>query len=238
VSHVDLDTFGGCLRTQKAYADLFSAANQSFWNLADFVDRNGVHKLGQSGANETDLDRLHAFHAWQQANVQRTPQDEVTDITSVVHAAGDTLAQILAGCGTLLEAGRERRAAQDKLNADTLVRADGHVLVRKTAFDPAQGLGFCNHLYTDAEGAAYAAVATFARDEKVENGETVITASITISLADPIPGVCCRTIMQDLFGMKAGGQIDIAGTPRGQVMTEADLHPSVEALNAAINAAL
>ena len=230
VSHVDLDTFGGCLRACGSYSSLFAAENQSFWDLAQFVDLNGAHKLGQSGANETDLARLYAFWAWKQANVERMSRDEITDVTALVHAAGDTIAQILTGNESLIEKGSEMRTAQDKLNADTFVRADGRVAVRLTSFTPEDGLGFCNHLYTegDDDGTAFAAVASYAKDAK----------SITISLADAVEGVSCRDIMQDLFGPEAGGHDGIAGTPREQAMTDEDMTSTVAALNAALTAAL
>ena len=58
--------------------------------------------------------------------------------------------------------------------------------------------------------------------------------SVTVSLADPIEGVVCRDIVQSLWGMEAGGHAGIAGSPRGQEMSTADLDACVEAVVAAL----
>jgi hypothetical protein len=62
--------------------------------------------------------------------------------------------------------------------------------------------------------------------------------SITISLADPIKGVSCREVVQTLWGQQAGGHDGIAGSPRGQIMTELDFKNAINAFSQAVAYAL
>jgi hypothetical protein len=213
VSHVDLDTFGGCLRALGGFEGLF--VYKGFWTLAEFVDVRGPHKLGRSGASERDLRALYAFWAWSKAS-PRLPRDQVTDVTDLVRSAGAALVKILAGDTEMLAAGDAMRAAETDLNRRTFVRRDGPIIVRIAEV----GRDFCNHLYADPSGAPASAVACYNR----ENG------SVTISLADLVPGVSCRAIVQSLWGPEAGGHDGIAGSPRGQDMTEAGLRAVVDEL--------
>tara|TARA_X000000950_G_scaffold280092_1_gene374010 strand:+ start:114 stop:983 length:870 start_codon:yes stop_codon:yes gene_type:complete len=217
VSHLDLDTFGGCLRTLGSFSDLFNGSFQGFWNLAHFVDVNGAHKLGQSGATEEDLNRLHSFWASVKNALPRFPRDRVVDITDYVHIAGDALRKILSGDVELLTAGIQMREATTALNTATFERVKGDVILRVTDDDT----GFCNHLYSTTSGEAYKAIAAYNKD----------AGSITISLADAIDGVSCRTVMQDLFGSEAGGHDGIAGSPREQFMTYHQFESTADSLS-------
>ena len=221
VSHVDLDTFGGCLRAL-GQSGLFLPGHQSFWDLAEFVDVRGPHKLGESGASEEDLRRLYAFWAWSKSpkGTPRFPRDSVTDVTAVVTEAGDVLADILHGDPRWLVAGDALKASEDDLNRRTFLRNDGAVIVRIAGFSR----DFANHLYAGPDGKSAQAVACYNK----ENG------SVTISLADPVPGVSCRVIVQSLWGPEAGGHDGIAGSPREKDMGEVGLLAAVRALQAAL----
>lgn len=222
LSHVDLDSFGGALRALGEFPALFFSANQSFWALAQFVDLNGAHKLGKSGASEADLARLFAFWAWSKSAVPRLPRDAVSDVTDLVRKAGVALRDILDGDETLLAAGQAMRDAENDLNRRTFVRVEGSVIVRIAEV----GRDFCNHLYTTPDGTPAKAVAAFNRE----------SGSVTISLADPIPGVSCRAILQALWGPEAGGHDGIAGSPREKNMGVEGLEAAVRALSVALSA--
>jgi hypothetical protein len=220
VSHVDLDTFGGCLRAL-GHAELFGPEHAGFWNLAEWVDVRGAHKLGQSGAAEADLRRLYAFWAWSKANSPRLPRDQVSDVTGLVHEAGAALASILGDAQSpLLASGDTFRAQETALNARTFHRREGPVLIRIAG----SARDFCNHLYVDPDGDSALAVACYNRE----------LGSVTISLADPVPGVSCRAIVQGLWGAEAGGHDGIAGSPREKDMGETGLHEAVKALAEAL----
>lgn len=199
VSHFDLDTAGGTLRAM-GVTDLFEG-NEGFWNLAEFVDLNGPHKLAQSGADRQDIVRLNAFWAWSKINVFRYPRDQVTEVTELVTKAGGALRAILAGDQEMLQAGLDFETANQDLNQATFERLQGKVIVRvaKTAKE------FCNHLYETPDGDVAAAVACL----NLEFG------SVTISLADQVEGLSCREVVQELWGLEAGGHDGIAGSPRG-----------------------
>lgn len=205
VSHVDLDTFGGCLRTLDAFYGLFDGSYKKFWELAQFVDTNGPHKLRDAWASSKDILRLYAFWAWAKAHVPRFSRDEQTDITDIVYSAGRMIQEILAGNEVWIRAGKEMLREEMRLNETTFQEARGGVVIRQTNDET----GFCNHLYTDKNGKAFKAVAAY----NIDHG------SITISLADPIKGVSCREVMQSLFGPEAGGHDGIAGSPREKKMS-------------------
>jgi hypothetical protein len=221
VSHVDLDTFGGCLRAI-GHAELFRSSFQGFWNLAEFIDTRGPHKISQSGAEEREIRVLNAFWAWSKTNVPRFPRDQVTDITSTVRACADALTEILEiGNRELLLAGDAYRADEQALNTRTFSRREGDILVRIAEVNR----DFCNHLYVDPSGQPAKAVVGYNRE----------SGSVTISLADPIPNVSCRAILQTLWGPEAGGHDGIAGSPREKNMGVEGLEAAVRALSAALS---
>jgi hypothetical protein len=142
----------------------------------------------------------------------------VTDVADQVQGAEFALRQILAEEGGLLEAGDEFRLAEDALNKRSFVQMEDGVIVRVAD-------AFTNHLYATPEGELAKAVVAF----------NTVTGGITMSLADPIPGVSAREIVQGLWGAEAGGQAGIAGSPRGQRMTLANLYAAFAAVQLAIS---
>lgn len=223
ISHVDLDTFGGCLRAMPAFADLFAGANQAFWDLAEHADVCGMHRVGEAGASAHVLRQFYAFVAWSKspAGEVRFPRDQVTDVTDRVHLAGEILRRIFNEDAALLADGDTFHASEEALNRRTFVRRESGVLVRVAG----GARDFCNHLYTDPEGAAAQAVASYNQ----------ATGAVTVSLAETIPGVSCRAIVQELWGPTAGGHEWVAGSPRGVDVGEEGLQAAVAALCKALS---
>jgi hypothetical protein len=223
VSHIDLDTVGGVLRGLGAAEDPIFVRHPSFWALAAFIDCNGVHKRGLANAAQDDLDRMDAWWAWSHANVPRLPREGVTDVTDTITSCYEALVKILGGDEFFLAAGRQFRDAEAKINADSFVgMGEGGVIHRRAP----EERSFVNHLYVAPSG---------------EVGRAIVAhnphaGNITISLADPIPGVSCRDIVQGLWGPLAGGHAGIAGSPRGQVMSDEDVSAVVKALTQALSA--
>jgi hypothetical protein len=217
ISHVDLDTFGGVLRAM-GKSHLFHMVNQRFWDLAEFVDVNGGHKLHLSGAVPSDIDALYAFWAWSRSTLPQFSREVVTDVTEHVKAAGCALDAILRGNPTLLDEGRVFRAQQDALNSASFVSLHdspfGKVIVRKHET-------FTNHLYMVPGGEVNAAVIIAFNTE---------ANTITVSFADEIPGVSTKDLVQSLWGSEAGGHAQIAGSPRGVTMTFGQVHDLLTAL--------
>lgn len=208
VSHLDLDTIAGCLRTQDTA--LFQGEQQGFWNLAEFVDLRGMHRIGQSGASEEDIASLHAY--WAAAkSFPRFPIDLVSDVTEAVNAAREVLTAILIQRDKgLLDRGAAFVAGEQALNMRTFESFDAFSGVIGRIARSRED--FCNHLYTTPTGVIARAVVAWN-----EAG-----GGITVSLADPIPRVSCRSLVQELWGMAAGGRDGISGSPRGQMMTRED----------------
>jgi hypothetical protein len=220
VSHLDLDTVGGVLRALPDMADLFASEHAGFWSLAAFVDTSGAHKVALAGASDEDVARLYAWWVYFKT-LPRLGFNTLNDATDMVLGCGPVLREILAGDEARIEAGRVFRAAEDALNAASFVehRASG-VLVRKS---PTQG-DFVNHLYATPSGVVSRAIVAF-------NPEV---GSVTVSLESPVAGVSCREVVQGLWGALAGGHAGIAGSPRGERMTETHLADCVAALEAAL----
>ena len=214
VSHFDLDTLGGVLRAMGV-----CPVAKSFWDLAEFIDVNGPHKIALSGASDADIARIRAFWAWSQTNRVMWPRDAAMDITEYVSNAAQALARILSDDPAMLAAGQAMVAKEAALNAASFVAIDNGVVVRKAD-------AFVSHLYC-APGEATPAKAVVAHNTK--------TGAITVSFGDAIPGVTARAIVQGLWGMEAGGHDGIAASPRERLMTDADLADAVAATVAALN---
>lgn len=216
VSHLDLDTIGGVLRTLPEFADLFGSEHAGFWRLAAFVDTNGAHRVNLSGATEADIARLYGWWAYFKT-LPRLGFNTLNDCTGVVLECGPVLRALLADNAAHIEAGRAFRAAGDALNEASFVGWHGPVIARKSP-------DFVNHLYTAPNGSVARAVVAF-------NPEA---GSVTVSLESPVAGVSCRDVVQGLWGPLAGGHAGIAGSPRGQAMTEQDFQDAVAALTSAL----
>ena len=212
LSHVDLDSLGGCAAILGCKPE-----NAAFWRLAEFVDLNGPHKLGQSGAAEPELRAIRSFWAWSQTNRGPRITSEIIDVTEYVVGAINTLHKILGGDDLLLAGGDKFAANQRELNAGSWLETKDGVVVRVSG-------QFCNSLYDDPAGNVGKAVVAF----------NTLSGALTVSLADPIPGVSCVRLVQALFGELAGGHAGIAGSPRGQRMSLKDLQALAEATRTAL----
>jgi hypothetical protein len=198
LSHLDLDSLSGVL----GLLGQRRAQDQSFWQLAAYVDVHGAHRLDQAGASVVDRQRLVAWWAWHDAHPCYPPRDgSVLDATAAVRAASVVLSEILGDDANRLAAGPLWLAQRAQLNADSFVGWEGDVLLRAA---PA----FTNHLYQDPDGRVARAVVAFHQ----------VHGALTVSLADPEPGVSCRQLVQELWGPLAGGHDGIAGSPRGARM--------------------
>jgi hypothetical protein len=211
---------GGCLRTIAKFAPLFAQDFKGFWNVAEFVDVTGPHRMEP---DHVWAPSLRAVWAWFQTNRPRFSREQIEDCSEFIWAAGVMLQRVLIEQDAdLLAAGQAMADAEATLNKDSLLRVveagDRLVVVREAG-------GFTNHLYRLLDGRIAAAVV--ARNTKM--------GSVTVSLADPIEGVVCRDIVQGLWGMEAGGHAGIAGSPRGQEMTSDDLDACVDAVIAELN---
>lgn len=218
VSHLDLDTLGGIAHLQSEVSDMGQdtpIVASNFWRLVAFVDVNGPHKTSLSAhATPENVRVLNACHAALRGKT-RIPQNEISDVTVIVDQAIALINEALCGNENLLSDGDMLADENERQARSSLVeeRASG-VVVR--CYN-----GFVNHLY-GPNGRAVVAFSTG-------------TGAVTVSLADPVLGVSCRELMQDLFGPDAGGHDGIAGSPRGARMTMAQWWDAVEAMELALD---
>lgn len=193
LSHLDLDTVGGCAALLER-----KPVSGSFWKLAAFVDVNGPHKLAQSGAASEDINRLYAYWAWSEDRKTFAPRDgSVIEVTGPVLEAIAVLERIMQDDDDLITRGINFAQREDDLNQQSFVEMLDGVIVRVVDC-------FANHLYVAPDGSIARAVVTLRLD----------THNLTVSLADPTPGVSCLAIVQELWGPEAGGHAGIAGGPR------------------------
>lgn len=214
ISHIDLDTLGGIGRFLGHPA--CAPKHAGFWHLAAFVDVNGPHKLAladdviRPAQSVREVSDLHAYWAWAAEN--RSPRyTEVTDVTEEVRKHLHLLLDIFGEpeTGSLHTAGeRFRQAAQD-LNENSFCerREVGGGLILRVSPQ------FVNHLYNSPDGEMATAVAAF----------NTRTGAITLSFAEKDDPRQAAEVMQAAFGEKAGGHAGIAGSPRGERQTLADL---------------
>lgn len=213
LSHVDLDSLGGCAAILGLKPE-----NDSFWDLAEFVDLNGPHKLAESGASEKDVLRLYAFWAWSKENRVFPPRDgSVADVTNEVIAGIEAITKILSDDSDMIYDGEKFRREEEALNKASFEEFLEGVIVR--SHDQ-----FTNHLYNTPDGQAAKAVVAF-------NGSF---DSITVSFADAPNGISACEIVQKLWGKEAGGHKGIAGSPRGQAMDMDDLEECAQAVAEAL----
>lgn len=221
VSHLDLDTVGGIARVLAELTGLSGDSglftnHEGFWRLAEYVDLSGPHRaLKSKDADDVNMLALNAYWAHQHTRaIKRTT--EALDVTNEVESAIMALNAILVAKDQVaLTQGRRHAEEQERLDANSLIEccADG-VVVRAAPT-------FVNHLYgTDGR-----AVVSYNQS----------FGSITMSLADPVPGVSCRALVQELFGPDAGGHDGIAGSPRGKRMTFEDFTAAVENMRMALD---
>jgi len=251
VSHFDLDTLGGVLRiVGQKYS-----FERLFWKVAALVDTMGVHKLEEireiliaetyPGSPESPRDgywlgydygggvvpALNMFWAWSEDHRLFAPRDgSVLDCTEFFGEALQVLQLMLygdiydAGYSELAFRAKEWVEAKEALDTASKRFAWGEdpsyedcaVILREADC-------FTNHLYNNM-GRVFHAVVGFNTQYK----------SVTLSLGNPVDGINCCEIAQQLWGPEAGGHAGIAGSPRGKEMGMDAAHEAARTMVAAL----
>lgn len=201
ISHIDLDTLGGCaaLMGRKPGPD-------SFWQLAAHIDSNGPHRAADHPAWNEHKAQYYAYCAWsrEKENQYWPPKDgSVEDVTDRIEKSVAFLCKLFQPQmpeSAWIQRGRdfEKKLADDE--ARCLIEAGR---VRVFAGDV-----FTAAFYRNADGSI--------ADATVSYG----TKSGAITLAFEAGGKKhnAAQIMKTLFGPEAGGHAGIAGSPRGKRM--------------------
>ena len=161
-----------------------------------------------------------AYQAYQ-AN-HRTPRfTEITDVTDIVLEHLGIIDRVIGGDKTLIQEGMEWNEETKKKIEGCLVFENDNVRV----FNSPEGV-FCSAAYySEKQGKVIPSTVT-------RNGKF---KSITVSMADGGKKVSAKELVQELWGDEAGGHPGIAGSPRGQEMTEEDMEQLVKIVNERYN---
>jgi hypothetical protein len=242
LSHCDLDTLGGVLSLLNSKPEC-----EGFWELAAFVDVNGAHKLSLAGASPANVARLHAWWAWSDSNkcfaprkANPTKENPVpvdppcAEVSAWVEKAFHALSDIFGDDIDSLVKGEAFRLAGEALAEKSFIRLErtprlGLVVIVR------QSEKFTNHLYTQ-KGYPYSQGNSVR--EKFPCQDTICDVVIsltpkgilTLSLANPIEGINCCTVLQSLFGEKAGGHAGIAGGDRDVAYDWTDVQKVISSL--------
>lgn len=105
INRLDLNVLGGCMALMGCRPD-----EESFWQLAAFVDVNGREQVYRAKADAEDIRRIFAYWAWEFP--LRSRPGEAVDVLDQVELAARTIWKILAAELDFLEQGDKMRRAQ------------------------------------------------------------------------------------------------------------------------------
>lgn len=195
VSHIDLDTIGGCLAVMGEKID-----DKEFWEGAEYIDVHGAHHIHE--LSQEVQDKLNAFYEWNNAQ-GRSRYTEVTDVTDKVQSAKNQLDKILderhPEHDNVIAKGREWCQKQIEIVESKLISENEHV--RAFVTDGA----FCAASYYSPSDKAV-------KDATVTMNEK--TNTLTLAFEDGGKKINAQQIVQELWGSEAGGRAGIAGSPR------------------------
>lgn len=215
VSHIDLDAVGGILALHG-----IKPKNDKFWEAAAFIDVNGIHHIHE--LDQSEQDKLNAVYAWnaQQDRLNTRGVTEPIDVTAQVNAWKKALDIILdprePEHDAMIEAGREWEQNASKAVEEKLVFENENIRAFIT-----DGV-FCSASYY-SPNRQEVVPATIVYNKKFD--------SITVAFEDGGKAYSAKEIVQALWGPEAGGHGGIAGSPRGQTMTEEQFIQAVSAVN-------
>ena len=207
ISHVDLDTLGGIAALLGMKKD-----DSEFWRAAEFLDLNGVHHLHE--VPETVQEQYLAYTAWSEQH-RGTRIMEPTDVTESVMERVEVLDKVIDRDPEMIEAGKKWNEEIEEAIEKCLVFENDNIRV----FNSESGV-FCNAAYYSPNKKKIIP-ATVSLNGKFK--------SVTMALADGgkefqrLGMPTSKEIVQELWGMEAGGHPGIAGSPRGKEMTKEDL---------------
>ena len=192
VSHIDLDSIGGCLALLGQKPEVCP----DFWELAAYIDVNGSHNLDDAPFSNEAKVLLIAF--WYVHNKKENPRfKELTDVTETIMEYRD----ILSSLENYIS---EAKDWYSKSNAEVekrLVYENENFRIFKT-----ERL-WCNSAYRSMQtGKIVPFIITYNIELK----------SFTVSTCLKDENIHIGNILKEIFGDKAGGHAGIGGTPRGE----------------------
>lgn len=213
ISHIDLDTLGGILALEGKKPD-----DPDLWKAAAYIDVNGPHHIHELA--QPIQDKLNAYYAYvadtrEKNNIGRPT--ETIDVTQQIKDYEKAIEKIADEKNpehdAMINRGIEWERNTTKAVEDRLVAENENVRVFSTNGP------FCGSAYY-SPNREQIVPAVLSYNEKFH--------SITLSFADGGEKYSAKEIVQQLWGPGAGGRDGIAGSPRGQEMTQEDLAKAFE----------
>jgi len=192
ISHIDLDTVGGCLALYGRKPD-----DDRFWQGAAFVDTRGPHRIIELPARTQGM--LQAYWAFRSTQ-ERAKYGKLCDVTDVVLQHEETIKRIIAGDPDLIGQGKTWAREIGQKVESCLVSENERLRAFKT------GDVFCNAAYYSPSMKKYIPAIVSWNTE---------TCGILISFEDGGAAHDASAVAGKLWGVLASGHVGIAGSPRG-----------------------
>lgn len=208
ISHLDLDTLGGIMALMGEKPE-----DEDFWVCAEFIDLNGPHHLHRFPKQQ---DKMNAYFCFSENN-RLGRFEEVRDVTDDVRKHIEAVKRILGEDQELLLEGKRWEEEKEKEIEQSLVCETTKMRVFK--------------------GEVFTAASYYSKKLDTVTSVTVNynTKYQTITVATSDNSIDCCELMQTLFGNEAGGHRGIAGSPRGEKMTEETFEKVIETVKEKIS---
>lgn len=214
VSHLDLDTLGGIFAIMGIKPE-----NKKFWKAAEYIDVHGPHHIHKFEDEIVDL--FNAYWAWNSTR-ERSKYDDLTVVTPTIFEHFEIINILLTNApkwDLMINLGRKWAEEQQAATEAALVAENGCMRA------------FRSDIFT---AASYFSPKLNKVIPATVNFNTKFD-SITVAFENGGDEICsARKIVQKLWGPEAGGRDGIAGSPRGQKMTEEDFDNAIKAVEDAI----
>lgn len=212
LSHIDIDSVGGIMAITGDKIE-----DHDFWAGAELIDVKGPHHMYELPVEV--VEKLNAIYAWEDERAKSRNHEKkelvVKDVTEVIKDYYEFFGKVLGPYPdkALIEAGRKYALEIERNVEDKCVSESEFIRAFKT-----DGV-FCNGNYYSK---------TWSRIIPCTVSFNTSMNSITVAFEDGGREqgglLSAKEIVQELWGKEAGGRDGIAGSPRGQEMTEDDFN--------------
>jgi len=200
ISHIDLDTIGGCLALYGKKPE-----DTEFWEAVAFIDVNGPHHVRELPAKGRE--KLRAYWGYNNSLI-KIKHCGICDVTDEILQSGLVIQKIIDGAPFLLQQGEQWELETQVAVERCLVYENDYIRAFVTA-----GV-FCNSAYySPSLNKIIPAVVSL---------NTKMNA-VLISFSDGGKRFSAASAVKKLWGELAGGHEGIAGSPRGWGLNEAEI---------------
>lgn len=209
ISHIDLDTIGGCLALLGVKPE-----DEEFWKGAEFIDIKGNHHIKELSKEVED--KINAYSAYN-STLEKVDRTKITDVTERILSYKSILERIINNDKELIKKGIEWTQEISTKIEKCLEYETDNVRIFRSVDNI-----FCSaSYYSETKKKIIPTTLTY----------NMVTKSITLAFEDGGEKYSAKEIVQNLWGDKAGGHRGIAGSPRGVEMSEEDFENIKKYLN-------